>query len=941
MSNVRLVRNQFLSGIGPSSTNRTLTEDRTCAIRCSQLAAAAAALSCVTQLDCEDTAQQLAADVPLAVTVDSLLVNCGLPLHYMWSRDTPTIQETHAIMSHYMDGDVRFEGFTTDLELCDLKILEVLRDPLTEFDSAQREVAVDASTFRQRLIDSQNSKSAVIVFYDKQTLEDSWTVDEEDETSNLALSFRKAVLNPVGAGEAVSSQLGVKAREPETDCAVVVGITRDDRVQLAIPKFSDARAGMTIADVSLAVLHRGMATRSVHTQRADGFIVVRRSAQNPPPLTLPRTLGSQATNAGDDKSPTPEAAKSPRISPRKRPFYGQLAQSERTHLSDPQHSFPLYTHLSVGTHITAVAQAFALLQDASHAAIDVNRLCRAVGIPADMLSRVPLSLAVVEAQCRSFAAELELDYRIGAVRFAKPLLKSGAAVSLSVSTFGRILASLKTLNHRRAAAVMMVCINPGFCHWIVDSAGDGEDQHWVLVGQFNEETETVDVIETQPRKYGSSWSVDIEQLHRAMTNLGFVIVALPNVDIAPLMGDEEVDGTCAMPPRKFVSPLVHARGVEQAAFAGAPLSLLPLALNSLCNTNLTFSALLHKSPISLTHMMIDHLSAYDLSRVLRDFVVASATSVSVHEHSFVFSLMSGVSPIEARAMFDDLLERAHSGECEVVFNFHPRDLPIEATRPRAAPTDFALFQGKVGDSVLMMDSNVHAGLRRWAVPADDLFDAVCKFCPLSGRPVAAVELRRAAQLTPNEAAKACLPSSFGTFSTPALEPFRGSAAALVSAVAMAFTSFGVACTPETVLYKAFRNADAAVAQKLFPSRVLTSQSVELARDIVGCLRNATGFIKSAVVAEEPSTSIAAAADALSENQRIILLYRASLLHENSDELGLSAALVRGVTGGRIAAIDARPTSFPAEWSREVSEVEASMQEDGCGFVVLTSRPENE
>jgi hypothetical protein len=992
INNIRLTRREFFESIGPQKSKFSFAEARSCTLKCSALASISAALSYVHTyantpvLPLTPKGQNAAerapvdTDHPLPVTIDQILRCCELPFSALTSNET-TVHTAFDILSRFMKEDATLQDYSAVLEPMDLRITEALMTPMADFDSAPREPAVDLKNLRQRLQETQGAHTfVVIVFYDHRIVEDSLTVEEdEDENVNCEMnkSFLAAVLSPELTAESDPQLLEFMAfreNQTKTEAAVVVGITRNDRVQLAIPKFTESRSGMQIMDVSMATLHRGMSAAHPYSDRANGFLVIKRAGTG---LTTPALSGSLETqsspsfpdppNVQTHLAPTPidvseagikESARTPRVSPRHVTFRNLTTFARN--LASPLHVQLNSVGTSVGSHITAIALAKAALDHSGSGGLDLTSIVHDLRCPFESITQSLVAVEEVGAMCKKYFANRP-NAKVTIVPFAQNVQKTNAPCSMSVADFQNSLSHLNKVNERSNRAVMLAQFDVGFVHWTVDITHvDTSRTHWGILTNFNPEDDTIEVIDTLPSKFGFVWTVDVEQLHRAMTNLGYVVVSQDGVDVsafkpATISNVVEIADSCA----PYISPLAtaHPRHAIATIYPGAPLSLAGTAIATTFPTA-NFSGLLAHFPVSIVHALDNRIELHDYARCLQAALNSLQVAATVKSHTFLFTLTSG-SEDECRQRFNDIVDSADRGDRIVIFNFLPTGVTgfyQRVLKGPSQPTDYALLLGTVGDDHLsVVDTNAAPSKRYWVAPRSGMYDAVSREHPLTHRPlgIITVDLNPSREDAPAGALHRLLPIGMQRFHTPALTPFLPHSVPSVEALAMTFTAFGIPCTAEEVLYTHMQNCVGDDVRLYAPTSLQTSEAI-----VERTIAIAEGYgrrrgqivrvsrVEMASEAELLSLCTDVATDSSKTNGRpstvLILVYACKDIHSQCSETLRGAGLVSHATTfsagvePAITVLDATPAVAGELWSRPIAEIAYALRSPLAAIIRIDS-----
>jgi hypothetical protein len=957
---VRLTRREFFESIGPQRSAFSFSEHRACPLRCSALASLASALSYVRILGSTDAVppspsgrldrDRVPIDTtePLPVTVDRLMRACDLPFSSLLSNEM-TVHTVFDIATRYMRDDPVLSDFTAVLEPMDLKITEVPTSAADDFDSAPREIAVDLKSLRQRLQETQSTHTfAVLVFYDHRIVEDSLSVEpDEDETVDIEMnkSFLAAVLSPsISPDSGPDMDFSVfRETQTKTDVAIVVGVTRNDRVQLAIPKFSESRSGMQIMEVSLPTLHRGMAAAHPYSKRANGFLVIRRPGALSPLLSPTANAASPTSlKLPDAKAPrsAPDDRKEGRRTPRPRTTTLSLHYLSNfgRRLASPEHVQLSSVSPRVGPHLTAIAIAASVLDGTAAGGINLNAVVRALKCPTELLVAADVTLEDVGSMCKNvFPAE---QFNVSIVPFAQSLRKINAPCALPVSEFQSALATLRTVNESAEHAVMLAQFDAEAIHWSV-GINDEARSHWGILTNYDEDAETVDVVDTAPSKFGFSWTVHVEQLHRSMTNLGFVLVSGSKVDIAPFLPTtSSVAVDFAQATRPYVSPLSTGslQRVPACVLAGSPLSLLPVALASRFPA-VTFVDVVSALPFSLAHLLDDRIGLQDFARCASKTVDHLGLAAEVVVHTLMYSLHDGCAD-DGRARFDALVASAATGSSVLIFNFMPSAMTGLHVRSLKGPpqlTDFALMTGRLADErIALLDTHPQASRRQWVAEPLALFDSLARVAPSTKRPLGIIEIKfGGANLKQPDAADSI------TVACPSLAPFLPHGLTSVGAIALAMTSLGAPTTAEVVLYTVLQRPQNAESARYWPSTVLTADdNVARTIEIVNAYAQVSGLkLVCSTVDINSEQDLENHIRTPPNGTAFLLLYNTKDVHTFPGDLPRSAGVLHGLVSSsdaepQVVVAEASAFAFGPQWTRPLAEVAFALRGDNCGLLLL-------
>lgn len=771
-------------------TNRP--EESPQSMGCSHFGAAAVALSYLLdgRKDCKDRKKR--------VTVEDIFFAAQVPLHYLHSETHP-LPVLADIIREFIDVDNRFKN-EYSLSVMYFDIAPTLGQvELGGNDVGDRQTRMQLPEFSKLLMhDCEEGMHLIrIVNYDPYVLEQETLVDafayEDDDGDALAASVL------------LSSRPRAHCHTKNNNGAYAVVVSVRNVVQLMVT-LAEGVVGeslhVRLIEVPAAALFKAM-TVVKEGVRARGFIHIFR--KDHVPVITHDVVKSMFT---------------PELSSGK--VLGSTLQGT--------HAFAISTHIS--PHIVAVAWAMHLLGGVRPNAhghgngLPVTDIIRRMSLPEEVFIDGSLPLGEVFRYAREYVRITNSNYNVAVYPVLTKILREDAVPTISVFDLESVIIDVKNANEDPEAPehVMVIMYNANVAHNVLYISTTPQ---WCVLSGYDQETQTVLLIDAHPKMFMQTWTCSLERLHKAITFNGYLVfsrsreaasrnkssenspcgsqflsfVPDPGLVGAPRRISSTVQSHLELLRDQETLTVSPTEVIKTFRFPSLPLSstMIALALTRL-GVSTTFEDVMMALPFNISALMLRYFTLECLAVSLTTYLANVELSMDVETYH-TDKRRDGNYRLSFEA-FKGLVEQSNGNKNKVLFVlFDNEKVLVFGDNHPFGCTALVVGYNAETESVAVMDSNPNSYFRTWSVPLSSLYNALLdeevkhrrRGCIVLTRRDSPRESRFPLQYSRN----------FFLHFLPVHNVFHVSPSPHFQALSFAFAQLGHFYSPEEIFYEAY------------------------------------------------------------------------------------------------------------------------------------------
>eukprot|EP00759_Apiculatamorpha_spiralis_P032072 PhF_6_TR33672/c0_g2_i1/m.49300 len=787
-----------------------------------------------------------------SVTVEDIFKAAQMPLEYI-NYPSMTLAELYDVTILFLKNDARFgaKSFEAELVHMDTTVAsgEVGHGYLA-METSHRCVVETLADFREGLETEVTSMDVVrIVNYDPVVVEQGLMIlDEDSDDSHDGIA--NMVISP-SVQRIKANQIKSKSRrDNQGGFGVVVDYNTTQHLVRLAGATLDADIHAVEVEAPISTLYKAICKDNEYVGRPRGYIRLRRRIASEPvtPVTVaPLDFGYRTVRQATA------------------PYMIALAHALRKWFNGGRSSLKSI----------------------------ISDIVRKVGVPIDLylLRNASLEIAqnVLETYLMKSGLSSQITHEVLSIN-TKLECKEDSQTTLSIMELDSYLTQATNNGHM---VVALVDMNIALNVMGVDT------HHWVLVQSYDSELQTAVMLDTNPKKYTSSWLISLERLHRALVKRG--MITLSSIAATPPSSAITPKPTTAVTTSTYISS--YLAGVFEFPSTPLPITLMAFALTKLGHFTTVDTLLFRSLWVDVSDLLGAQYSVMDSVKILRKYLTDNNLSDIECTAVIMEPDRSNQKKLGMHGFFADMKSYAMDPSTQVIFHYSKSILPYGCLN-HALLVDFL----ETEEMVVLCDANPNRGLRFLKVPLSDLFNALQDISTIARRSHGFVVLRKVAAAT---SASSQVTQRFvddgSVISVPGRSPFLVQISPHLSTVAFALTRLGIQCSAEDIFYNNCSPGFGTLTLAGLREK-LTIQSLE---DILKQFASKNVRV-SQITAKEEIQSLLCSPPVQGSPSATLILYATQIIH-NTSLKSTGVALTSGctVSGGqqRVWLLNAEPTTW--------------------------------
>ncbi|CCW66888.1 unnamed protein product [Phytomonas sp. Hart1] len=746
---------------------------------CSHFGALAVGLSYLLggSKDCSDRRQR--------VTVEDIFFAAQVPLHLLYSGP-PHLPVMTDIVREFFDVDNRFKGVYS-LETLHLDVLPTVGQvELGSNNVCDRQTRMQLPEFRRLITqDCEEETDAIrIVNYDPYVLEQEMLVDAYDDEDEINSPLATSVLG----NSRQQQHQRIYTQKDLGAYAVIVDVRNAVQLMVTIAEgVVNNSLHVKLTEVPASSLFKAMMA-SKEGRRARGFIRL-----------FKKDCVPEFTSDEIRLLWTPELCS------------GKVLGTTQlgTHALIVSHQ--------ISPHIAAVAWAMHLLggvRPGTHGhgnGLPVSDIIRVMKFPSMVFLNGFLRLEQVYEYAVEYIKRTNRPYGANLFPVLTKISREDAVPTISIFDLESIIIDVKDANQdlEAPAYVMLIMYNAGVAHNVLNIA---EGMQWCLLAGYDQETQTVLLIDAYPTTFSRTWTCLLDRLHMAMTGNGYMIFYKESARVSnrTVGAPREVAPTVQFclqllsqqhkPDFQNLTPIVDS-------FNFPSLPLMPTIIAMACcrlGWFTTFEDVIHTLPFDISSLLIRLFMLETvhvcLTQYLRFSGLDGDVQVTVRHGDLDADGQAQFSLQEFKSLIETSLEDGNNQV--LIVDFDGSCIHVNGTSNPFGNLGIVVDMIAATGTVVVSDCNPNVYERTWSVHLSTLYNAIKdtpQTCKHRARGCLLVSRRQDQQC--NFKPEQC--ADFKLELLPVQNAFHVSPSSHFQGLSFAFSQIGCFYSPEEIFYEAY------------------------------------------------------------------------------------------------------------------------------------------
>jgi hypothetical protein len=781
--------------------------------------------------NCEDRKQR--------VTVEDLFFTSEMPLHFL-HQSSFELTSMFDIVQEFIDVDSRFKDvFEAEIVHMDIAPSTGQVERGTANDCGDRQRKVQIHDLRRKIDEDLTAGDAIhFVNFDPFVVEQDVKRDTGDDDDDTALSIKREVASFGGTSSAQESPRhgANKARSEANGFMTAPNASKENEGMFAMvaslhekvsPMVTIAEAALlgdqarvSMADIPFATLFNGMTAPSQQQARPRGFI---------------RVVRKRSEEEKEEENPYVDWMFSPELCSGK--VLGTTAEGIHAKVVDS----------IVSPHVVAVSWALHFLRGmrpGTHRhgnGLPVSDIVRTLKLPTDVFLKTDLPLDQVFMYLSDYVnmKGLASQFRTELCPVLTTVSRADAVPTQTQSELEALLIEVEASNNDFdcANSVVIFQFDANIAHNVL---GIADTPQWGIFAGYNIVNAEARIIDANPKRFSTSWTVSLDRLHTAITGYGYIIVAKQAnvgqmVDAEEELSEEDEPSSpdAGSPAGRPVGALRHVTStvrrrldllegqrrtfmVEQPMIKTFLFPPVPLSITVAAAALTRLGTFTHVDDIAfgvgfdVNAILTRSLGLHPFVTIVTDYLararLANKFALTPKFATADDACDGAITMAGFKQLLLDSLGEEQSKQTSIIVHFDHKMLTVVG-----ADNAFGTFGIITGterrDGKLMVnvgDANPNSFLRTWQVDIESLFKAMASRMSMRHRARGIIIVTRLGDAP--SAASLAQPSRFRPFDiaiAPLQHAFLISSSPQIQGLSIAFAQLGHFYSPEEIFYEAY------------------------------------------------------------------------------------------------------------------------------------------